>query len=128
MENKIFSAQSTQLMNESFKNTTIAMAQIANEVNPKYARNMIKYFEKFNNDMASFTEMIEDATEETSIDDYENEVGDNPDTMVGMILSEIGIEAEMSLPPAPLEKDDILSANRVNHGGINSRVDKLRNS
>ena len=89
-------------MNESFRNTTLAMAKIADEVNPRTTYNWVKHYEKFNEDMNEFTETL-DATNESIDDDVDEEV-DGPDNMLEKIFTEAGIEMMDLLPEIPPKK------------------------
>ena len=129
MENRIIAAQSTQVINESFRTTTLAMAQIANDVNPKYSHNMIQHFEKFNEEMSSFTDMIDSTVEDASMADgeMEEETGDNPDSMVEKILAEAGIDLETSMPDVPTSKSSG-STSQSELLDLSIRLNNLRNS
>lgn len=129
MENRIIAAQSTQIISESFKTTTIAMAQIANDVNPRYSQNMIMHFEKFNEEMSSFTEMIDDVTEDASMStgERESEIDDSPDTMVDMILSEAGIILNNDLPSVPKTSIPLPESSQKELDELSLRLSNLRN-
>ena len=105
MENRIISAQSTQVMSDSFRSTTISMAQIANEVNPRQSHNLVRHFEKFNEEMSAFTSLIDDTMGDASLADggeeMEDELDDNPDAMVDEILAEVGMDFTSMLPDIP---------------------------
>ena len=128
MENRILAAQSTQAINESFRTTTIAMAQIANDVNPKHSRNMIRHFERFNEEMASFTEMIDEAVDDASLVDGDRDavdgIDDNPDTMVEVLLSEIGLDMQSSFPEVPQSVHENVST----MDDLSARLNNLRNT
>ena len=116
MENRIVSAQSTQIMSNSFRATTQAMAQISNEVNPASSRTWMMHFQRFNDELSDFNSNLEEVSEDANNDENEeaNE-SDDPSSLIERIMVESGISTDAEFPAVP-------------HQSIAKRVDALKSA